>query len=559
MWFAFAEAAEMAGATGPSATSDLEKLRKAWSSLFSETAEAATSGGGAIGGATSDFDKLRTALGKLRINSIDDVMEKMGLAALPRAQRYGILFGLLTFVCTVTAVITLLFAGGTVTRLKEQADNGGKPIPPDAVKVRARRPLLLERLLMMRDWLLKTNYPEQTQTQESASTKGHQQSQQQYSTLTNMLLNLAPNSISKDEKSNGGSKKKAGSGSSSSGLPDQYQTNYVHAYRRCQDYPGGSLLATYPEGRYECFARAYAGCGTHTSTAYRRSYARMYEAVTCRDEKTFKSYDTLFTERPADIVGRSCRLEVLQTDDRHLPQLYQLTSGEATGTEPSYDPNMVWAFMDYGPFETEQEIGASPLFQSQSQPGKSAFAIIEAVTQRLCGVIVLANDDPANLSVELDFTLVKPSARGTQEEIEACFLLIDKLFALGYRRIVMAVDVADTVQRKLPGKLCFTQEAVLPKHRIVKDSNRDSVIYGLLNSDWTGGARDILFENLHGAAALKCDLFKESQEATLEVQQTKLKEQAQQRDADLVTELEGAGSASKKSKSKKGNKGKEKK
>ena len=38
---------------------------------------------------------------------------------------------------------------------------------------------------------------------------------------------------------------------------------------------------------------------------------------------------------------------------------------------------------------------------------------------------------------------------------------------------------------------------------VVKEANRDSCIYGLLNSDWKKGARAHLFKKLYGAAALR--------------------------------------------------------
>jgi len=485
---------------------------------------------------SNDFEKLKKALGGLKVASFEDVAMKFGLSGLPKAQQYGILFGVLTFVSTVAAVVVLLVAGGTFGRLAEQSKNGGKPIPPDAVKVRARRPLLLERLLDMRKWMYETNYPDQANIE----------SDTEVSTLTKMLLNVSPKSmdtygvLSEDAaeaaaaKRNNSKKGDSKRNSGGAGIPEGYQKNYLHAYSRCQDYPGGPLLPAYPEGRYESFARAYAGCGNHTTTNYRRSYARMYEAVTCVDRKTYEKFEKLFMSRPADIVGRSCRLEVLDKE-RHLEDFYQVTSGLPYEDQKSYDPNMIWAFMDYGPFGTLEEMSSSPLFKST--PGKATFAIIENLTDKLCGVVILSNDDPCNLSIDLETTIMKPKSKGTQEEVEACFLLLDRLFALGYRRISINVDAQDVVGKKLPGKMCFTQEAILLKHRIVKESNRDTIVYGLLNSDWDKGARQILFQKLHGAAALKSDLFKESKEAQLENQKKKLEDKKKWQEIKLAEEF----------------------
>jgi len=110
--------------------------------------------------ALSDFDKLRQALSFLQFTSLTSWFGTLGLADLPRAQRYGILFGFLTFVSTIIAVFVLLMLGGSFNRIKEQAKNGGKPLLPEIIQMRKNRPLLLERLLEARDWMLRTNYPD---------------------------------------------------------------------------------------------------------------------------------------------------------------------------------------------------------------------------------------------------------------------------------------------------------------------------------------------------------------------------------------------------------------
>lgn len=129
-----------------------------------------------------------------------------------------------------------------------------------------------------------------------------------------------------------------------------------------------------------------------------------------------------------------------------------------------------------------------------------------------------------NLKIQLELPIVKPSSEGTVEQMEACFLLLDRLFALGYRRIQIAVDSQDTIGKKVPARMGFTQEGQLPKHRISKEANRDSIIYGMLNSDWDKGARTFLFKKLHGENAQRADASNNLREGELEEQQRVLKE-----------------------------------
>lgn len=480
---------------------------------------------------TSDFEKLTTAVSSLTaISSFDDILEAFGLLSLPTAQRYGIMFGMLVFTFTVTAVITLLILGGSFKRIAEQSQTGGATIP-DAVTARANRALLLERLLEARERMTRENYPEESEGGKIANGNGTSE-KQRFTNLTKMLMNVAPslekvgevsNLVSEEEKFKSKKAEKATASANEQQkreeilrcIPEGYEENYVTAYRKCQEKPGGNTLSGLPEARFEAYARAYAGCGVHTSRAYRRSYARMYESSACKTHGTEKKFSEHFQRRPQDLVGRTVRLEPLEVE-RHLQVIYDLTCGEAYLDNKEYSPNEVWGFLDCGPFKNPDELKMSPVFKREKN--EAAFAVVESVTDRVLGVIILSNDEPQNLSIQLETPIVKPTSDGTVEQIEACFLLLDRLFAFGYRRVQLAVDAQHAEGKRLAGRLGFTQEGMIPKHMVVKESNRDSNIYGMLNSDWDKGARAFLFKKLHGAKAMRADEANNAKEGELDEQ-----------------------------------------
>ena len=276
-----------------------------------------------------------------------------------------------------------------------------------------------------------------------------------------------------------------------------------------------------PNHRFEAYARAFAGCGNHTSLTYRWSYARTYESIAGASHESDDKFKKLYHNHPHAIIGRTCRLEPLD-GTKHLNELYEITSGDAYKEHKIYDPNEVWGFLDYGPFDTPQSMLDSEVFQLERDTG--AFAIVDLITDRLLGVIQLSNDDPKNLNVQIELPIVKPSSDGATEQMEACFLLLDRLFAHGYRRVQMCVDTQDVRGKRLPSKLGFTQEGQIPKHMIVKEANRDSLIYGMLNSDWDKGARTFLFKKLHGAAAQQADATIVAKEEAKHDQEEQLKE-----------------------------------
>lgn len=176
---------------------------------------------------SSDFEKLTRALESLTgvFGSVDNFLAAFGLANMPTAQRYGILFGICVFTLTLVAVITLLIMGGTFTRMAEQAKTSG-PTVPDAITARRMRALLFERLLEARDRMLKENYTPTPPV--NGLTK-----------LTQMLLNVSCKDVA-DLVAEDASKRKA----AERYIPLGYQENYRTAYLTCQDKPGGKIHYT---------------------------------------------------------------------------------------------------------------------------------------------------------------------------------------------------------------------------------------------------------------------------------------------------------------------------
>ena len=216
---------------------------------------------------SDDLDKLKDALRSIlaSVSSFDNLLVAFGLHDMPRAQKYGILFGVIVFTCTVAAVITLLVLGGSFKRIAEQSGSGEATVP-DAVTARSGRPLLLERLLEAREWMMKTNYP--------TTNDGKHSDKDGHTNLTKMLLNVAPNvekikeihSLVDDDDndvndgaagksepgSNADQEKKGKSGGGFFGfgggskkkvapteqirkyIPEGYEENYVRAYRKCR-------------------------------------------------------------------------------------------------------------------------------------------------------------------------------------------------------------------------------------------------------------------------------------------------------------------------------------
>jgi RimJ/RimL family protein N-acetyltransferase len=247
----------------------------------------------------------------------------------------------------------------------------------------------------------------------------------------------------------------------------------------------------------------------------------MYESICCASHSEDDKYQQLFKTRPEDIVGRHVRLEALQIE-RHLQVVFDVTSGEPALENKSFDPEEIWGFQEDGPFEDAPAMRKSFVFEHLMN--EAGFAIVQSVTDRVMGAVHLTHDDPQNLTIQLEAPLMQPSREGSQQQLEACFLLMDRVFAYGYRRIQICIDSQDANKRKWALRLGFTLEGILYKHMIIKEASRDSNVYGLINSDWKRGARAALFKKLYGAASHRVDTANEQREAELDEQEQGLKE-----------------------------------
>jgi hypothetical protein len=206
-----------------------------------------------------DLEKLQRALEQVakKFGSIDDVLQAFGLANMPTAQRYGILFGCVTFACTIAAVGALLVLGGTFKRLGEQKQGGagadGGVALLSASEARQQRALLYEHLLesrarMVRQYDPSTGAAPQAagENNTTATTTADHPTQ-----LMKLLWNLARNDVDgstadagNENNSNTANNNKKNSNAKSNdsnkgSFPPFYEENYLAAYRKCQDKPGG--------------------------------------------------------------------------------------------------------------------------------------------------------------------------------------------------------------------------------------------------------------------------------------------------------------------------------
>lgn len=174
------------------------------------------------------------------------------------------------------------------------------------------------------------------------------------------------------------------------------------------------------------------------------------------------------------IAGRYCRLEPLDAA-RHAEDLHRANLADASGG--------LWTYMPYGPFATLSDYlawmrpmceCADPLF----------FAVVEPGGGRAAGVASYLRIDPPNGSIEVGHILYSPALQRTRAATEAMYLMMRRVFELGYRRYEWKCDGLNAPSRAAAARLGFVFEGVFRQAVVYKGRNRDTAWYSVIDAEW---------------------------------------------------------------------------
>jgi RimJ/RimL family protein N-acetyltransferase len=142
----------------------------------------------------------------------------------------------------------------------------------------------------------------------------------------------------------------------------------------------------------------------------------------------------------------------------------------------------------------------------QKQTGASAvfLAICPAATSkapstggslagRAAGYASFMRIEPAHGVVEVGNILLSPILQRTRAATEAMYLMARHVFEdLGYRRYEWKCNAQNEPSRRAALRYGFTYEGIFRQHMVVKDRNRDTAWFSMLDSEWP--ARKAAFE-----------------------------------------------------------------
>jgi RimJ/RimL family protein N-acetyltransferase len=171
--------------------------------------------------------------------------------------------------------------------------------------------------------------------------------------------------------------------------------------------------------------------------------------------------------------GHFCRIEPLDPT-RHAEPLYQANRIDIDGR--------MWTYLPYGPFETLEDFRT--FLESPLSGNPIAYVIVNVASGQPVGFATYLNIKPDQGVIEVGHLAYSPLLQGTTAATEAMALMMEYAFALGYRRYEWKADCLNASSCAAAERLGFRFEGIFRQDRIVKERNRDTAWYSVIDIEW---------------------------------------------------------------------------
>lgn len=195
------------------------------------------------------------------------------------------------------------------------------------------------------------------------------------------------------------------------------------------------------------------------------------------------------------LAGR--HIQLVPLDPACADELFEPSHGEP-------DTEVVWTYMPYGPFGTVEAM-RDWMSQVASQVDPLFFCVRSLDDQAL-GMVSYLNIEMDHRCLEIGHIWYVPQAQRTRANTEAAYLLLEHAFdVLRCRRVEWKCDSLNARSRAAALRLGFTFEGIFRQHRVVRQRNRDTAWFSLLDSEWPqrrANLRRWLYDNEDGSLSL---------------------------------------------------------
>lgn len=177
----------------------------------------------------------------------------------------------------------------------------------------------------------------------------------------------------------------------------------------------------------------------------------------------------------AVFTGNYVRLQKLEM--QHIEYLYNLTHG-------SDEKESVWQHLPYGPFKSATSMQEH--FQKYiDAPDELVFCVLDKKSNMPIGIVCLIECNSKMGTAEIASVTYPVSHQKTEANTEAVYLLmnycVDKL---NFRKIVWKCDNKNVNSKNSALRLGFEFEGLFYNHMVVKNRNRDTAWFGIIDNKW---------------------------------------------------------------------------
>lgn len=170
--------------------------------------------------------------------------------------------------------------------------------------------------------------------------------------------------------------------------------------------------------------------------------------------------------------GHYCRLEPLDVA-RHLDDIWAANAGH----------DHIWDWLPTPP-PADKEAYRALLVSMVGQAGIVPLAVIDKADGKAKGHLWIMEIRPAHGVFEVGWITYSPSLQKTRVATEAIHLVGDYGFSLGYRRYEWKCNDLNEPSKRAARRFGFTYEGLFRQHMVVKDKNRDTAWFSILDSEW---------------------------------------------------------------------------
>lgn len=204
-----------------------------------------------------------------------------------------------------------------------------------------------------------------------------------------------------------------------------------------------------------------------------------------KQPRTNKSGQPIGPDLGGWVMPQAPSLEPLQGRTVRLDPLDSSEHASALADAFNASPDDLWTYLPWGPYsdptDAEHQV-ASMIDALVGLEQWRSYAVV--VDSKPLGMASYLRINPPSGSIEIGGICFSSALQQSTAATEALYLLIERSFALGYRRCEWKCDSLNAASRSAAERLGFMYEGTFRKATHYKQRSRDTAWFAIIDDDW---------------------------------------------------------------------------